>query len=131
MPFVEVGQYIPADTLRKRMGKPNMFGWIMFGWSEFGDNNYASGVYQQRRNRHWDGGTHFISDKHPRNFIMKPAWPVQPPSEARDAQQVKFKTALLAWQALTISEKKVYNTIASRISRRGYDYFMSKTLKSF
>lgn len=112
------------------MGKPNFFGWIKFGWSEFGDDNYASGVYQQRRNRKWNGVDGFIMISGPRNFIMKPAWPVQPPSEARDAQQAKFKTALLAWQALTAEQKKYYNTIASRKSRRGYDYFMSKTLKS-
>ena len=130
MPFVGVGEYVPADTIRKRLGKPNMFGWIIFGWSEFGDDNYASGVYQQRRNRRWNGINGFISEKHPRNFIMKPAWPVQPPSEARDAQQAKFKTALLAWQALTAEQKAYYNTIASRRSRRGYDYFMSITLKS-
>jgi len=130
MPFVEVGHYIPADTLRKRMGKPNGFGWIIFGWSEFGDDNYYQGVYQQRRNRHWNGVDGFISDKHPRNFIMKPAWPVQPPSVARDAQQAKFKTALAMWQTLTTNEKTLYNTIASRRSKRGYDYFMSKTLKS-
>jgi hypothetical protein len=130
MPFVEVGQYIPADTLRKRMGKPVGFGWIAFGWSEFGDDNYYQGVYQQRRNRRWNGVDGFISEKHPRNFIMKPCWPVQPPSVARDAQQAKFKTALLAWQALTTSEKMAYNKIGTRISRRGYDLFMSKTLKS-
>lgn len=130
MPFVEVGQYVHADTIRKRLGKPNGFGWIMFGWSEFGDDNYYQGVYQQRRNRRWNGAGGFISEKHPRNFIMKPAWPVQPPSEARDAQQAKFKTALSLWQALTLSEKMSYNKIASRRSRRGYDYFMSKTLKS-
>lgn len=130
MPFVGVGEYIPADTLRKRMGKPNFFGWIMFGWSEFGDDNYASGVYQQRRNRRWNGVNGFISAKNPRNFIMKPAWPVQPASALRDAQQAKFSTALSMWQALTSEQKAVYNTIATRKSRRGYDYFMSKTLKS-
>ncbi len=130
MPFVEVGQYIPADTLRKRMGLPNGFGWLRFGWSEFGDDNYYQGVYQQRRNRKWDGIDGFIMTSGPRNFIMKPAWPTQPASVARDAQQAKFSTALSMWQALTIEEKKYYNTIASRRSRRGYDYFMSKTLKS-
>jgi len=131
MPFVEVGELIPADTIRKRLGKPNYFGWICFGWSEFGDDSYCSGVYQQRRKRKWNGVDGFIISQRQRNFIMKPAWPVQPPSALRDAQQLKFKNALLAWQALTDEEQKSYNTIASRRSRRGYDYFMSKTLKSF
>ncbi|MFZ2153990.1 MAG: hypothetical protein WAV16_02050 [Candidatus Moraniibacteriota bacterium] len=131
MPFVEVGQYVPADTIRKRLGKPNGFGWIMFGWSEFGDDNYYQGVYQQRRKRKWNGVNGFIIDGRQRNFIMKPAWPVQPVSEARDAQQLKFKNALLAWQALTESKKAEYNKIATKKSKRGYDYFMSKQLKSF
>lgn len=130
MPFVEVGQYIPADTLRKRMGLPNGFGWLRFGWSEFGDDNYYQGVYQQRRNRKWNGVDGFNMISGPRNFIMKPAWPTQPASALRDAQQAKFSTALGMWQALTAEQKKYYNTIASRRSRRGYDYFMSKTLKS-
>jgi hypothetical protein len=130
MPFIDTFEYVPCFTIKKRLGKPNFFGWIIFGWSEFGDDNYVSGVYQQRRHRRWNGVDGFISEKRPLNFIMKPAWPVQPPSEARDNQQEKFKFALLAWQALTTEEKKYYNTIASRRSRRGYDYFMSKTLKS-
>ncbi len=130
MPFVEVGTLVIADTVRKRLGKPNFFGWIMFGWSEFGDNNYCSGVYQQRRNRQYDYTKMKWKFGRPRNFIMKPAWPVQPPSVARDAQQAKFSTALSMWQALTAEQKKYYNSIANRRSRRGYDYFMSKTLKS-
>lgn len=130
MPFVEYPQQILGFKIKKRLGLPNMFGWIIFGWSQFGDDNIFNGVYQQRRNRKWDGVGGFIIGKKPKNFMQCPAWPVQPPSEARDAQQAKFKNALLAWQALTESEKRVYNTYASKLSRRGYDYFMSKTLKS-
>ncbi len=131
MPFINVCEKIPAETIRGRMGKPNYFGWIIFGWSEFGDSNNCAGVYQQRRNRKWDGVGGFIIGKVQKNFFQKPAWPVQPPSELRDAQQLKFKNALLAWQALTIEEKTVYNHIASKKSKRGYDYFMHEKLKSF
>lgn len=130
MPFVTVGNYVPADVMRKRLGKPNMCGWFMCGWSECGDDNPVSGVYQQRRHRRWNGAGGFISEKRPLNFVMKPAWPVQPPSAARDAQQAKFKTALAMWQALTEEEKLVYNRNANRRSKRGYDVFMSETLKS-
>lgn len=131
MPFVGAWEYLPAIKITKRLGKPNQFGWIRFGWSEFGDNNPWAGCYQQRRHRKWDGAGGFIIGGSQKNFIMKPAWPVQPASVARDAQQAKFVTALQMWQALTSEQKKVYNTIATKISRRGYDYFMSKTLKSF
>lgn len=130
MPFIEVCDTIPAEKITKRLGKPNLFGWIRFGWSEFGENSPYNGFYQQRRNRQWNGIDGFIISQTQRNFCMKPYWPVQPPSEARDAQQAKFITALGMWQALTAEQKKDYNTIAIRKSRRGYDYFMSKTLKS-
>lgn len=130
MPFIGVCEKIPAETIRKRLGKPNLFGWIIFGWSEFGDDNPVSGVYQQRRNRKWDGVGGFIIGKVQKNFFQKPAWPVQPPSAARDAQQEKFRTALSAWQALTNEQKLLYNQIARKKQKRGYDYFMSKTLKS-
>ena len=130
MPFIKVLEKIPGDTIRGRMGFPNGFGWLTFGWSRFGDDNYYQGVYQIRHHREYDGVGGFNIEKKQNQFYMKPAWPIQPPSTARDAQQNKFKTALSAWQALTDEEKAGYNKIASRSSRRGYDYFMSKKLKS-
>lgn len=130
MPFINWLEKIPAFTIRKRLGKPNQFGWIVFGWSEFGDPCEYSGVYQQRRHRKWNGAGGFIISQQQLNFFQKPAWPVQPASTARDAQQAKFVTALGMWQDLTTAQKKYYNKIASRKSKRGYDYFMSITLKS-
>lgn len=130
MPFVEYPQKQLGFKIKKRLGKPNMFGWIIPGWSEFGDDNIFNGVYQQRRSRSWNGIDGFNIGQDPKNFVQRPAWPIQPPSVARDAQQTKFKTALGMWQALTETQKAYYNTIATRLSKRGYDYFMSKTLKS-
>ena len=130
MPFVEYPQTILGVTIKKRLGLPNMCGWAICGWSECGDDNIFSGLYQQRRPRQGNGLIAPVIFGKQKNFVQRPQWPIQPPSEARDAQQTKFKNALLAWQALTESEKQYYNTYASRLSRRGYDYFMSKTLKS-
>lgn len=130
MPFIDCHEKIPAFQITKRLGLPNMFGWIMFGWSQFGDDNEFSGVYQQRRHRSYDTINNKWTFGRRENFFQKPAWPVQPASAARDAQQAKFKTALAMWQALTKEEKKVYNRIASHRSKRGYDYFMHKTLVS-
>ena len=130
MPFVGVCTHVPADTMRKRLGKPNMFGWIMFGWSEFGDNNPYSGVYQQRHNRKWNGAGGFVMTSGPKNFIMKPAWPADRETFDRKLQREKLIYAMIVWQSLTAEEKMEYNKIASRIPKRGFDYFMSKTLKS-
>lgn len=130
MPFIGSFEKIPAHKITKRLGKPNLCGWSICGWSVCGDSNPDSGVYQQRRNRRWNGVGGFIVSEHPRNFIQRPAWPIQPPSEARDVQQAKFKVALQMWQSLTPEQKLYYNAIANKLSRRGYDYFMSITLKS-
>lgn len=130
MPFIGFPQQILGFKITKRLGLPNMCGWSVCGWSECGDDNDFNGEYQQRRPRIGNGLNEPIIFGKPKNFARRPIWPEQPASEARDAQQTKFKNALLAWQALTESQKQAYNTYASRLSRRGYDYFMSKTLKS-
>ena len=130
MPFVEAPQSILGFTIKKRLGKPNMFGWLIPGWSEFGDDNIFTGMYQRRRGRTGNGKNEPVIFGKPKNFRQRPGWPSQPASALRDAQQDKFKTALLMWQALTDEQKQVYNTVATKISKRGYDYFMTKTLKS-
>lgn len=130
MPFIKSFEKIPALIIRKRLGLPNMCGWSIPGWSQCGDDNNYTGVYQQRRPRHFNSVTGKWEFGRQKNFWQMPAWPIQPASVARDAQQAKFVTALEMWQALTSEQKVAYNTIASRRGRRGYDYFMSKTLKS-
>jgi hypothetical protein len=131
MPFVKPGELIPADTLRGRMGKPNGLGWVIFGWTEFGDDNYYQGVYQQRRNRKWDGNGGFIIGKVQKNFFQKPAWPVNTITEARTITRNNFRNAVQAWQALTTTEKNDIRKIAHKKGKRGYDWFLSQTLKSF
>lgn len=130
MPFVVYPQQILGMKIKGRLGKPNNYGWSMYGWSEYGDDNIFSAAYQSRRNRKGDWDVEGITFGKIRNFLMRPTWPVDTPSEARTVQRAKFSTALLMWQALTAEQKAYYNTYATRISKRGYDYFMSKTLKS-
>lgn len=130
MPFITTFEKIPAFKIRKRLGLPNMCGWAIPGWSECGDDNDFTGVYQQRRPRIGNGALAPVIFGKQKNFIQCPTWPIQPASALRDAQQEKFKTALLAWQALTNEQKMFYNQIATRRSKRGYDLFMGQTLKS-
>lgn len=130
MSFIKPFEKVPCIKIRKRLGLPNQCGWIICGWSQCGDDNKYCGVYQQRRHRKGNGKLAPVIFGSPKNFFQMPAWPSQPPSVLRDAQQDKFKIALSMWQALTTNEKMAYNRYASRLSRRGYDYFMSKTLKS-
>lgn len=130
MPFVEYPRQAMGMKIKKALGKPCMFGWIVPGWTEFGDDNEFAGLYQQRRPRSYDGVAGAWEFGKQKNFVQRFQWPTQPPSAARDAQQAKFKTALQMWQALTDEQKAVYNKIATRRSKRGYDYYMSITLKS-
>lgn len=130
MPFVEYPQQALGFTIKKRLGKPNMFGWIIPGWSEFGDDNIFAGVYQQRRNRVGNGKNKPVQFGSQKNFMQLPAWPPYVLTTRRVTQQEKLKTALLMWQNLTEEEKSVYNKTATRRSKRGFDLFMSKTLKS-
>jgi hypothetical protein len=116
--------------VKGKIGRPMLCGWAMCGWSQCGEDIEFNGTYQMRRSRIGNGIDKPIVFGKAKICKMMPTWPVQPPSVLRDAQQDKFKTALQMWQNLTIEEKKAYNTYACRLSRRGYDYFMSKTLKS-
>lgn len=130
MGYVTWPQKALGFTIKNKLGLPTFFGWLGFGWSLFGDDNEFSGYYQGRYKRlnFFDG----VNNKRGRkdNFVMRPYWPTQPPSAARDAQQNKFKTALLMWQSLTNEQKLWYGKNKPSKYRRGYDYFMSKTIKS-
>lgn len=130
MPFIDAWEKVPCISIKNRLGLPNGFGWIRPGWSEFGDNNDYAGVYQGRRRRRGTlvGEQVFLQQKE--NFFMKPCWPVDPATSAQITQRDKMATAVSMWQALTISEKKSYNQIAVRKSRKGYNFYLSLTLKS-
>ena len=116
--------------IQGRIGRPMLCGWAWCGWSQCGEFIEFNGTYQMRRTRIGNGLHEPIIFGKSKVCKMMPTWPVQPPSAARDAQQAKFRIALSAWQALAPNEKEYYNNIASRISKRGYDYFMSRYLKS-
>ena len=130
MPFVEYPQKILGIKIRKRLGKPCMCGHIIPGWSEMGDDNEFSAQYAQRRPRKGNGLLAPPVYGPQKNFSMRPYWPSQPPSEARNSQQEKFRQAVHSWQALTSEQKNVYNKIAIKQGRRGYNYFISITIKS-
>lgn len=131
MPFLENKKKIIAMKITKRLGLPNMCGWSICGWSQCGDENEFCGVYQQRRRRKGNGKNEPVKFGSIENFVMLPAWPVQPPSELRDFRQGLFVSVLESWQALTQAEKIVYNKIAEKYNKRGYDYYMSKTIKEW
>lgn len=130
MPFVTPLEGIPALRKQRKLGRPNMLGWHTLGFSELGDTNIFSAVYQMRRRRlnFWTRLLQLTGNNE--NFMQKMSWPSNPQTEIQQANRAKFATALLAWQALTLEEKRGYNESAAKENRRGYDVFMSQWLKS-
>lgn len=104
---------------RKKIGWPNGYGEAVLGFTYFGEDNEFYGIYQVRPRENGD-------------IIVKMQF-YRPPvqcTEAQGIQRDKFKNALLAWQALSDSEKKVWRDSASRRSRRGYAVFRSNYLNT-
>lgn len=130
MPFIDCFDKIPAFTIKRRLGYPRQCGWSMCGWSKCGDLNEFSGVYQTRRNRKWNGIGGFIIAKKQRNFFQKPAWPTNTITPRRTEVRTNFASAVFAWQSLTDEQKKAYNAIGMKKSKRGYEVFLSQFLKS-
>jgi len=120
-----------GTVVRGKLGRPMDCGWAMCGWSECGESIEVSGTYQMRRVRkkvHKFGNGKFGK---PKICKMMPTWPVNTITVPRTIVRGNFATAISMWQALTIEEKQAYNITAAKRRRRGFDYFMSLTLKSF
>ena len=130
MGFITPWEKFPAMILRKRLGRPVYCGWAWCGWSECGEEGENLGVYQQRYRRldFWTSG--YTPKGKKQNFFMRPTWPENPQSEAQIIQREKMSSAISAWWALTDEQKAWYRNYANRISRKGYNYFISQYLKS-
>ena len=79
----------------------------------------ADGIYQIRKRK--EG---FIQV---REKFYQPSNQTQPNKVAR---QNVFRDAVLAWQSLTIDEKKFYNKLAVKTHVCGYNLFLKKYLKT-
>lgn len=115
--------------LRGRLGRPSLYGFGIYGWSQYGEDYETNGVYQMRysdKGRVW--GT--PRRGHRNICFMRPCWLTYLNTITQQVQTGKFKTAVSSWQALTDSERLSYNKIANRRGTRGYNYFLSKMLKS-
>jgi hypothetical protein len=130
MGFVAPGEKLASLKITKRLGKPTFFGWLTFGWSEFGDDNEMSGVYQgrPRRKKYIRAGDTISGKRY--NFFMKPAWPENTITPARQAVRDKFRDGVNAWKDLTPAEKLVYNIRADKQRRKGFCLFVSEWVKS-
>jgi hypothetical protein len=116
--------------LRKKLGNPQAavsggyYGEAMFGDGGYGSTNpnpdaWFYGIYQMRRCQ--EG---YIPVQ------MKFYKPYNPQTEAQDAQRMKLRQAVLAWQLLTDEQKQVYNENAVKYRITGYNLFCKEYMLS-
>ena len=115
--------------VRGRLGRPTLYGWNIYGWSQYGEDIENAGVYQGRISRKGVKFHQPIKGRHEICF-MRPCITPYTTSVKRTIQTDKFKTAFAMWQSLTSEQKVYYNELALRLNRKGYNYFLSITLKS-
>jgi hypothetical protein len=102
-----------------KFGLPNGFGRLMFGWSKFGYGEEKAGYYQKRKLK--SGGGH---------CRLRHYWPKNPQTVAQQAHRQKFANAVLAWHGLTDEAKALYNRKGDNVGVEGFNYFISKYIKT-
>jgi len=114
----------PIQALRsirawRSFGTSNGYGRISFGFTYFGEDNEFAGIYRRRPHRR---GVSLVK----MDFYA----PVYRRTDAQAVQRDKFADAHAAWTALSESEKEVLRRLAARRSKRGYNVFLTKYLKT-
>ena len=104
---------------RQKFGEQNEYGGESYGIFDYGQWNDATGIY---RIRHYNGKIY----KERMNFYQYVITHTIP----QDANRTKFRNAQLAWQALSDSEKEVYNKRASGRHMFGNNLFISEYMKT-
>ena len=141
MVLVEFKERLNSADTRKRLGKPTFYGEkmngncyygqeplkvtedeygaIYFGSRFYGDSRTYEGIYQTR---HYKGGKYTVQEK----FYS----PTETLARTSDPNRITFRNAVLAWQALTLEEKKVYNIKSYGKNMSGYNLFLHEYLIS-
>ncbi len=136
----------PRDKLlslevRKRLGKPRIYGRSMYGFSEYGleDNfifwtEYGASVYGRNSYANISQLTGIYQTRHSagrqETVLMNYYSPANPRSESQQTNRGKMASAVSAWQALTTEEKQVYNQKAFGKHMSGYNVFLKEYLLS-
>lgn len=118
---MEVANFEQCLSLKAR-GKTGYgagFGWYFFGYSFYGSFDPFAGIYATR---HTARGR--------RTFRLPIYRPTNPQTVTQQANRARLSTAVLAWQSLTILEKKKYNKRAKGLKFSGYNYFLRLQLNS-
>lgn len=106
-------------SARGRLGMPNGLGVIFLGWNSLGYENDRAGTYQRHR-----------TSKGKKTIFLRQNWPNNPKYAAQIIRQNVFKAGIVAWKALTPSERLAYNAQYKRKYFTGYTGFMANYLKT-
>lgn len=130
MPIIDPFDDFYSLGIQRRFTRPVEFGQLVCGWSQFGDEDYRFGVYQKRvrRGNFW---TNSLKIKKGFGYCkMKYYMTANPKTVSQQANRNKFGDAVRAWQNLTDDQKSVYNKLATRENKSGFNIFIAEWVKS-
>lgn len=111
-------KFIALET-RGRIGRPSTFGRAHCGFNLLGADDSLFGTYQKAR---------FATG---REISLRPFyWPTNPQSVAQQANRGKFSAGVVAYRALTTDQLIDINKAGQSRGLTGYNYFLSKYLRT-
>lgn len=119
MARLTTAQKLISQQTRGRFGRPSTYGRAHFGFNLLGADDSLSGIYK------------IAQFKEGRAVSLRPFhWPKNPRTEAQQANRSKFADGVTQYRALTPEQLAVINKVGQRLGMTGYNYFLSKYLRS-
>lgn len=119
MGVIEKGSHGMGLEVRGKVGAPSAYGYAGYGVFKYGAGAKEFGIYRMM----------LINGK--RTQVQEDYYvPTNPQTVLQQANRQKLTDGVAAWQALTISEKDVYNERAKYKKFSGYNLFLKEYLLS-
>lgn len=113
-----IGKGMSLDA-RGKFSKSGGFARIAFGYNYFGFYTWYAGIYQKM----YAGGKPYISRK-------KFNWGSNPQTIPQQVWRSVLADGVLAWQALSAPQKKVFSDRSHGLQMSGYNLFLREYLNS-
>lgn len=104
-------------------------GAVRFGHSAFGVTSHIGGVYQKRVTGYNNYGRREHLPRRAYYVKMRYYRPTNPNTPAQQSRRSLFGDAMRAWQSLSAADKQYYNSKANRLSRRGFNLYVSEYMR--
>lgn len=113
-----------------KIGRSGGLGMYAVGKIAVGDSRGVGGIYQRRHTNPKAHNFRGLPGTRPKCILMKTYSPTNPQTIPQQANRSKFSAAVTAWQILTDVEKAAYTQLAAKRGLPGYQFFLSRYLKS-